>query len=304
RVPDRIIAFHDLIRGDVATHPSAFGGDFVIARSDGSPLYHFTVAVDDAAMEISHVIRGEDHLSNTPKHILLFEALGAPIPEFAHLPLILNADRTKMSKRKSQTAIADYIAQGFVREALVNYLALLGWSPGTEEEIFDVEELGRRFDLDRVQPAGAVFDRQRLEWLNGQWIRRLSDDDLVARLLPFLDAHLALLETRGAIVRHPSEEDLRALLSIVRERLPTLAAIGELVDYLFVAEIDVDPELVVPKRWDRAATAEALRAARRVIDEVGTVSFEADELEPALRRLCEEREWRPADLFMAIRVAV
>ena len=126
----------------------------------------------------------------------------------------------------------------------------------------------------------------------------------MARLLPFLDAHLALLETRGAIVRHPSEEDLRALLSIVRERLPTLAAIGELVDYLFVAEIDVDPELVVPKRWDRAATAEALRAARRVIAEVGTVSFEADELEPALRRLCEEREWRPADLFMAIRVAV
>jgi nondiscriminating glutamyl-tRNA synthetase len=304
RVPDRTVVFRDLVRGEVSFHTSALGGDFVIARSDGSPLYHFVVAVDDAAMEISHVIRGEDHLSNTPKHILLFEALGAPLPHFAHLPLILNADRSKMSKRKSQTAIADYIAQGFVREALVNYLALLGWSSGTEEEIFDLEELSRRFDLDRVQPAGAVFDRQRLEWLNGQWIRRLPDDELIARVAPFLDAHLAVLEAGGAVIRQPSEEDLRALLPIVRERLPTLAAIGELVDYLFIEEIEVDPDLIVPKRWDRATTAEALHAARHVIAEVGAVSFEADELEPPLRRLCEDRGWRPADLFMAIRVAV
>jgi glutamyl-tRNA synthetase len=304
RVPDRTVVFNDLVRGEVAFHTSALGGDLVIARSDGSPLYHFVVAVDDAAMEISHVIRGEDHLSNTPKHILLFEALGAPVPQFAHLPLILNADRSKMSKRKSQTAIADYIAQGFVREALVNYFALLGWSSGTEEEIFDLEGLSRRFDLDRVQPAGAVFDRQRLEWLNGQWIRRLSDDELIARLAPFLEAHLTVLEAGGAVIRQPSEEDLRALLPMVRERLPTLAAIGELVDFLFVEEIEVDPDLIVPKRWDRSTTAEALRAARHVIAEVGAVSFEADELEPPLRRLCEEREWRPADLFMAIRVAV
>jgi len=304
RVQDRIVAFHDLVRGDVAIHPSAFGGDFLIARSDGSPLYHFVVAVDDATMEISHVIRGEDHLSNTPKHILIFEALGASIPAFAHLPLILNADRTKMSKRKSETAVADYVAQGFVREALVNYLSLLGWSPGTEEEIFDVDELARRFDLDRVQPAGAVFDRQRLEWLNGQWIRRLPDDELIARVAPFLDAHLALLEAHGAIVVPPTDEDLRGILPIVRERLPTLAAIGELIDYLFVAQIDVDPDLVVPKRWDRATTVEALRAARRVIAQVGAVSFEADELEPPLRNLCAERGWRPTELFMAIRVAV
>jgi glutamyl-tRNA synthetase len=209
-----------------------------------------------------------------------------------------------MSKRKSQTVISEYIAQGFVREALVNYLALLGWSSGTEEEIFTLEELEQRFDLDRVQPAGAVFDRRRLEWLNGQWIRRLTDDELVARLAPFLDAHLAILRASGAAVREATEEDLRALLPIVRERLPTLAAIGELVDYLFVEELIVDPDLIVPRRWDRAATSDALRAARRVIAEVGAVSFEADELEPPLRRLCEEREWRPADLFMAIRVAV
>jgi len=304
RVPERTVTFHDLVRGDITSPTSAFGGDFVIARSDGSPLYHFAVVVDDAAMEISHIIRGEDHVSNTPKHILLFEALGAPVPEFAHLPLILNPDRTKMSKRKSQTAVADYIAEGFVHEALVNYLALLGWSPGTEEEIFTLDELGRRFDLDRVQSAGAIFDRQRLEWLDGQWIRRLPDEELVARLAPFLEAHLAVLEARGEAVRQPDEEDVAALLPMVRERLPTLAAIGELVDFLFVDEIRVDPDLIVPKRWDRETTADALRAARKVIADVGAVSYEADELEPPLRALVDERGWKAGDLFMAIRVAV
>ena len=172
----------------------------MIVRADGSPLFHFTNVVDDLAMQVSHVIRGEDHLSNTPKHILLFRALGAPTPVFAHLPLILNPDRTKMSKRKSQTAITDYIAQGFIREALVNYLALLGWSSGTEEELFTLDELVERFDLAAVHKAGAVFDRERLEWLNGQWIRRLSPDELVERLRPFLEADAAA----GRIDRMPS----------------------------------------------------------------------------------------------------
>ena len=153
-------------------------------------------------MAISHVIRGEDHLSNTPKHILLFRALGADVPVFAHLPLILNPDRTKMSKRKSQTAMADYVAQGYVREALVNHLALLGWSSGTEEELFTFDELTERFDLDRVQQGGAVFDRERLDWLNGQWIRRLSDADLVERTLPFLAASVQDGAAAGASVRH------------------------------------------------------------------------------------------------------
>ena len=132
--------------------------------------------VDDADMGITHVIRGEDHLSNTPKHILLFEALGVPLPKFAHLPLILNPDRTKMSKRKSQTALADYRAEGFLVEALVNFLALLGWSTGSEDEVLSIDELQERFNLEHVQKAGAVFDRTRLEWLNGQWIRRLSNE--------------------------------------------------------------------------------------------------------------------------------
>ena len=300
RVGEGIVAFDDIVRGHVEFDVANLGGDFVIVRGDGSPLYHFTVVVDDAAMGISEVIRGEDHLSNTPKHILLFQALGYEVPRFAHLPLILNPDRTKMSKRKSQTAIGDYIAQGFIREALVNYLALLGWATGSEEEVLGLDEIVRRFDIADVHKGGAVFDRERLEWLNGQWIRRLSADDLVERLRPFLEADRA----EGRIDRLPADDELRSLLPVVQERLPTLGVITDLVGFLWVDQVALDPIMLVPKRWDAATTVAGLAAAREVIAGVGEVIFEADELEPPLRGLAEARGWKPGDLFMAIRVAV
>ena len=276
------------------------GGDLVIVRSDGNPLYHFTVAVDDAAMAISHVIRGEDHLSNTPKHILLFEAMGAPIPVFGHLPLILNPDRTKMSKRKTQTAVAAYRAEGFIPEAFVNYLALLGWSTGTEEEVLSLADLVERFDLSTVNRAGAVFDRERLEWLNGQWIRRLAVEDLIERLRPFLKAEV----DAGRFEWMPSDAEIRALLPVVQERLPRLNAVGDLISFLFVKNLDLDAALLVPKRWDAATALGGLVAARAAIADAGRVTWEAETLEAPLRRLVEDRGWKAGDLFMAIRVAV
>ena len=300
RVGEGTVAFDDVVRGHVEFDVANLGGDFVIVRADGSPLYHFVVVVDDAAMGITDVIRGEDHLSNTPKHILLFRALGHELPRFAHLPLILNPDRSKMSKRKSQTALSDYLAQGFIREALVNYLALLGWATGTEEEILGLDEIVERFDIAEVHKGGAVFDRERLEWLNGQWIRRLSPDELIDRLRPFVAAEFEA----GRVDRMPSDEELAALLPVVRDRLPTLGAIGELVGFLWVDRLAVDPELLVPKRWDVATTREALAAAADTIAAVPAVAFEADELEPPLRALAEARGWKAGDLFMAIRVAV
>jgi nondiscriminating glutamyl-tRNA synthetase len=300
RVGTGVVAFDDIVRGHIEIDVSNLGGDFVIVRADGSPLYHFAVVVDDAAMHITEVIRGEDHLSNTPKHILLFRALGQTVPAFAHLPLILNPDRTKMSKRKSQTAVVDYIDQGFVREALVNYLALLGWATGTEEEILSLDELVERFDLTAVHKGGAVFDLGRLEWLNGQWIRRLDPDDLVERLRPFVARELE----SGRIDRMPSDEEIRSLLPMVTERLPRLGVIGDLVGFLWVDDLEVDPALLVPKRWDAATTLDALGAAREAVADTGAVTFEADELEPPLRALAEARGWKAGDLFMAIRVAV
>jgi glutamyl-tRNA synthetase len=301
RVPEGKVTWHDLVRGEVEIDTANIGGDFVIVRSNGTPLYHFAVVVDDASMEVTHIIRGEDHISNTPKHILLFEALRHAIPAFAHLPLILNPDRTKMSKRKTQTAVSDYRAQGFIPEALVNFLSLLGWSTGTEEEILSLDQIAGRFDLDHVQKGGAVFDRDRLEWINGQWIRRLDAEDLIERLQPFLEAD----RQAGRIDRVPTPEELRPLVPIIQERLPTLGAVGELVGFLWQDRVAIDAAMLVPKRWDPATTLMALRATRAAIDgSVGPVTFEADELEPPLRSLAESNGWKAGDLFMAIRVAV
>ncbi|MEX1344082.1 MAG: glutamate--tRNA ligase, partial [Candidatus Limnocylindrales bacterium] len=304
RIGEGVVEFDDLVRGHVSIDTAQLGGDLVIARSDGSPLYHFVVVVDDVAMGITHVIRGEDHLSNTPKHVLLFRALGAEPPVFAHLPLILNPDRSKMSKRKSQTAIADYREQGYVPEAIVNHLALLGWSSGDDEDLFSLVDLEARFDLARVQPSGAVFDAERLEWLDGQWIRRLPQDELIERALPFLDRAVVAAEDEGHRVRRPTAETLVPLLPMVIERLPRLDAIGPMLDFIFIEDIAVDPAILVPRRWDAATAATGLTEAARVVEQLGPVSFEADELEPPLRALCEERGWKVGDLFMAIRVGL
>ena len=299
RVRPGVIGWQDLVRDRIEIDTANIGGDFVIVRADGTPLYHFTVVVDDAAMAISHVIRGEDHVSNTPKHILLFEALGHPVPEFGHLPLILNPDGSKMSKRKTQTAIDDYRSEGFIREGLINYLAYLGWSPGTEEDVLSLDEIVERFDIDKVQKGGAKFDRERLEWLNGQWIRRLDADDLVDRLRPFVRAAL----DDGRINRMPTDDEVRTLLPIVQERLPRLAAIVDLVGFLWVDTLAVEPLAIVPKRWDTPTTLAGLSAARERLAMHDGVTWEADELEPPLRALVEERGWKAGDLFMAIRVA-
>jgi glutamyl-tRNA synthetase len=299
RVRPGVVGWNDLIRDRIEIDTTNLGGDFVIVRGDGTPLYNFTVVVDDAAMEMSHVIRGEDHVSNTPKQILMFEALDYPVPVFGHLPLILNPDGTKMSKRKSQTAVDDYRAEGFIREGLMNYFAYLGWSPGTEEDVLSVAEIIERFDIGKVQKGGARFDRGRLEWLNGQWIRRLDPEDLIDRLRPFLQAAV----DDGRIDRLPADGELRALLPVVQERLPTLSAVVDLVGFLWTDELGLDAALLVPKRWDPATTREALAAARAVMAAHDPVTWEADELEPPLRELVEARGWKAGDLFMAIRVA-
>ncbi len=295
RVPDERVVFDDLVRGRVEIEADALGGDRVIVRSDGSPLYHFTVAVDDHAMEISHVIRGEDHLSNTPLHILLFRALGYPEPVFAHLPLILNPDRTKMSKRKSQTAISEYRAQGYLPETLVNFLAFLGWSPATEEELFTLAALTRRFELEHVHKGGAVFDRDRLDHLNGVYIRGLPDAELAHRLRPFVPEDL-------------DDAVLLAVTPLIRERLVRLADAAELVAFLAESDDAVagnyGVDALLPKKADAHATAEALARVRETLASAAPAEFVASDLEERCRAAAEAFGWKAGDFFKPIRVAV
>jgi glutamyl-tRNA synthetase len=294
KVPPEIIRFDDLVRGEVE-FDNALLGDFVIVRASGVPLYHFVVVIDDEKMEISHVIRGEDHLSNTPKHIALIRALGYREPRFGHIPLILNADRSKMSKRKSQTAITAYREQGYLPEALVNFLAFLGWSPGTEEEIFTLEELSRRFDLPQVHKAGAVFDADRLDYLNGVYIRSLTDEQLALRLRPFL----------------PDALDDQAVLRVtplIKERLVRLADATELTAFLVETDAQIaamlDVAALIPRGRSAADAARALSIARDLLAELTDGDFAADVLEARCRTAAEELGWKPGDFFRPLRAAV
>ncbi|MEP6808282.1 MAG: glutamate--tRNA ligase [Chloroflexota bacterium] len=294
QVPPDKIRFDDLIRGDVE-FDNALLGDFVIVRGDGMPLYHFVVVVDDEAMAITHVVRGEDHLSNTPKHIALIRALGYREPRFGHIPLILNPDRSKMSKRKSQTAITAYREQGYLPEAMVNFLAFLGWSPGTEEEIFSLEELAARFEIGEVHKAGAVFDKDRLDYLNGVYIRSLADGQLAYRLRPFIPEEL----DDGILMR---------LAPLLKERLVRLGDASELAAFLTETDDQIaalyEPELLLPKGRTAAETAEALTIARGALGAIDQPDFAAGELEAICRSSAEAHGWKAGDFFRPLRVAI
>lgn len=228
--PNIPVTFSDTVRGDV-TFDTTELGDFVIAKNADEPLYHFAVVVDDAEMGVTHVIRGEDHISNTPRQILILEALGFTRPAYAHIPLILAADRSKMSKRHGAVSVNEYRAQGFIPEGLLNYLALLGWNPGGTEEVFTLKELVSRFSLDRVHKGGAVFDIEKLKWFNFEHLKRLSDTEYGARLRAFAGR----------------EFDAR-LVPLIKERAQTLKEAADLLDeYNFLGEITYEPELLLNK---------------------------------------------------------
>lgn len=229
RVPEgRTVSVADLVRGTVVFETDGIG-DFVIVKSDGIPTYNFAVVADDAAMEITHVIRGEEHLSNTPRQVLLYEALGFQAPQFAHVSLILGADRSKMSKRHGDVSVMHYRDRGFLPEGMVNFLALLGWSPGEEREIFSLEELGAAFDLDRVSRSPAVFDPEKLNWVNQQHIQRRDPAELCDLAAPFLEA--AGLGGAGEDARQ--RERLEGALRVVRPGLEYLEQVPQAVELFY-----------------------------------------------------------------------
>jgi glutamyl-tRNA synthetase len=294
RVEAEKIVFDDLIRGEVE-FDNALLGDFVIVRNDGMPLYHFVVVVDDEAMGITHVVRGEDHLSNTPKHIALIRALGYREPRFGHIPLILNPDRSKMSKRKSQTSITAYREEGYLPEAMVNFMAFLGWSPGTEEEIFSLDELAKRFDLAKVHKGGAVFDRDRLDHLNGVYIRNMTDEQLAIRLRSWIPDAVA-------------DADLLRIVPLIKERMVTLGDAVALVGFVWEPDEVVAswyaPELLHPKKGGPDEARAALERAAALFGELDALDFSADVLEQRFREGADDAGVKAGEFFSPIRVAV
>ena len=294
KVPEGKTAFDDVVHGRIE-FDGAFIEDFVIVRSDGHPIYHLSVVVDDIDMAITHIVRGDDHISNTPKHVLLFRALGAALPVFAHVPLILGADKKRLSKRHGATSVTEYARQGYLPDALVNFLALLGWSPGNDRELMSRQELIEAFTLEGITGSNAVFDVAKLEWMNGQYIARLPIEQLAAAVLPLL------VEQHLWPANAPANAWLLRLLELLRPRAKRLP---EFVDQArpFLAEtVEYDEEarrkhLTVPRLTDHVrALVHALR---------DVMPFDEQHVEAAVRRTAEQQDIKAAPLIHATRVAV
>jgi len=292
-IPDaRTIRFHDIIRGDVEIESDQLD-DQVLLKSDGYPTYHLANVVDDHLMGVTHVIRGEEWLSSTPKHVLLYEYFGWEMPKFAHLPLLLNPDKSKLSKRQGDVAVEDYRARGYLKEALVNFVALLGWNPGTEKEIFSLNELIEQFSLERVNKAGAVFDLEKLNWLNFEHLRKKSDSEVLAMLKEYLG-------TSDFANKRFDDEYLAKVIAAMRERVVFVKDFVNNSPYFFQAPTQYDPD-VVKKRWKRE-TPEQLKKLSEEFSRLENPRKE--DYEAAVHRVAEALHTDHGSLIHAVRLAV
>jgi len=268
-VESKTITFLDLIRGEII-FDTALLGDMVVAKDLETPLYNFTVVVDDFEMQITHVIRGEEHIANTPKQILLQEALDLPGVQYAHLPLLLGEDRTKLSKRHGALSIGEFRKLGYLPEAVVNFLALLGWNPGDEREIFSMEELIKEFSLERIQKGGAIFNMQRLDWINGFYIRKKSLAELVALCDPYFPENTKSLEQKEGIV------------ALYQERLKKLSEITEFANFFFKDTLEYEKELLLWKDSNNDQTKENLEKVHTLLSRVGESEWAKEKLEQTI----------------------
>ncbi len=292
RFERRPVTMHDLVCGEVTIdyRDESNTPDMVVKRSDGSYVFHFVNVVDDLEMEISHVIRGEDHLMNTPKHLQLIEALGGTAPKYAHIPLILNPDGSKMSKRDAGAAVGDYPRQGFLPQAVVNFIALLGWNPKTDEEIFTMEELAARFTLENVNRAPARFDLEKCKWVNQQHLLRLPAADFAAAARPFVEA-----------AGLPVSENFTAVAAAVQEKVRLLEEVPAAVDFLLGDDFPTDPDAIAKVRGNPAAR-EVLAALG---DRFETLDgWSADAAKAALGELAKAAGAKPGQLMFPLRVAL
>jgi nondiscriminating glutamyl-tRNA synthetase len=286
----------DLVRGSVSFDNKLLD-DFVLIKSDGLPTYNFAVVIDDHLMGITHVIRGEDHLSNTPRQIQVYEALGFPLPAFAHIPMILGPDKTRLSKRHGATAITQFRDAGFLPEAMMNYLALLGWSYDDKHEIFSAAELAQYFTLEKVSKNPAIFDIQKLEWMNGVYLRELDMEELAQRALPLFIA-------KGYIPQDPGPELMEKVQGVCLALQPRAKTLAELVDnanYFFSDTIEYDPE-GVEKILRRDYVPELLtNLLARLLD---LKTFDKESLEGIFKALQEETGRKLGDILQPVRMAV
>ena len=295
RVPDDVkINFTDLIREDVDVESETFD-DFIIAKPGGMPLYNLACVIDDHLMEITHVLRGQDHLTNTSKQILIYKNFGWEVPLFGHFSLILNTQRKKLSKREGAVYIGDFQAMGFLPEAVVNFIALLGWNPGDNREKMTLQEMVDSFSLGKIQRSDAIFDPEKLRWLNGVYIREMPLSKLTDEVIP----HLKLA---GFDVDKYDRKWLESVIGLEQERIRLFSEAPEAFDFFFKPELEYDKALFDSKKKTPAEIANALEMVKDELSKVET--WNHTEIENVCRALSSSLGWGAGDLFMPIRIAV
>ncbi len=292
-VPKKEMIFDDMVKGELKFDTGLIG-DFVIMKSNGTPTYNFAVVIDDMLMKISHVIRGEDHISNTPKQILIYEALGAEVPKFGHLGMILAPDRSKLSKRHGATGVSEFVEKGYLIDALVNFVALLGWSPSDGVEVKTVDEIAADFRIHDVSSSNSIFEYDKLNWMNSQYIKKLSIEELKEKLKPFLTQYN---------LSELSDEHYTKMVEVTREPLTILSDITDAVPYFFGDSVDIEAE-VQTEVLDTETSQEVLKA---FLDAAKDWGFEEEVLHHKLeefRGIYKEKGIKPKVTMWAIRAAV
>jgi glutamyl-tRNA synthetase len=309
RMPNVKIVFDDMIKG-VLEFETRLIGDIAIAKNLEAPLYNFAVVVDDETMKISHVIRGEDHISNTPKQLAMIEALGFKKPKYAHIPLTLAPDRTKLSKRHGATAIADYRKMGYLPEALINFIAFMGWNPKTDQEFFTKEELIKKFSMANMNKAAAIFNIEKLNWLNGHYIRQMDLSDLTEKCIPYLekanligrvgDKKWKIVETDEPITLLK----IKKIIALEQERLIKLSDLPDLVSFFFKKTLSYDKRLIIWKKMTAGDVDLRLSAVEKLLAEIIEKNFKKDFLEEKIKKLIEEKKLGTGETLWPLRVAL
>ncbi len=296
KVPDEgRLQFHDAIYGDVAFENKTID-DFIMLKSDGYPTYHLAHVVDDHAMKITHVIRGEEWISSTPRHLLMYRAFGWDHPEYCHMPLIVTADRAKLSKRRGAISILEYREMGYLPEALFNFLVLMGWSLDDKTEIMTRQQMIDNFTLERMGKTPAAFNQEKLDWMNGVYIRAMDVEDLAEKVMPFMEKYLP-----EAIKRPLDKDYVRKIVPLIRERINTLKEAADYAAFFFADKLEYDVAMLLGKKTDAATASTALKAAEKILSALPDFGHEL--LETTLRQLAEDLGIKAGQLFNLLRVA-
>jgi len=298
KIPAKEITFNDLLRGEV-TFDGGLLSDFVIMKSDGIPTYNYAVVIDDTLMKITDVMRGDDHISNTPKQIVIYEALGFDVPKFAHIPMIMGEDHAKLSKRHGAASVMEYRKMGYIPEALVNYIAHLGWSSGSNREIFSIEEIAKEFTLDKISKHAAVFNMEKLNWFNSEYLKKMPIDSLTKMLLPFLRE--ANYIEKGESLSPAKNEYIKEVLKLMQGRINNFSQFIDYADYFFIDKINIEPQA-----FDSVLNKEGVPGILQVLEEKLSVikCWDEESIENVVRKVASSLQIKGGQIIHPTRVAL